>query len=383
MGWLVCIFYAVVGIIIGAIFSLLFIQMDQRWKTSVLSAIGVPSFLGILYAINEYMDISNNKGLFYYTSVIYIGFLLLTIFVVMCITGYLIKSQAGIVKIRFLDILLGYNKCLEEYYNSRKKEVDKELKYDELMGIKSETEKLVANYQEKENILNEQLNNSIYMSLPLNSRMPINNRFLSCIPGYTNNLLQFYHSLESNTEMFCKEYKKGKTDGLEFLYAYLSSICIDINTKLFNDSTNHIRTHFRVKKDKSYVKFIAFKGSSQFYNDLTEIPIDSGMIKTSFENRCSLIKSQNISLHHRATNDGIWRNYISFAIYDICKDGYPLLTIGISVSDEALYNDMLYFINFCQVERIISNCISRIDEVCNIHEIVEEYFRELENDNGK
>jgi hypothetical protein len=98
-------------------------------------------------------------------------------------------------------------------------EVDKMLNYDEQIAIKHETERLIAIQQEKEKILNEQLNDSLFISLPLNSRMPINNRFLSCIPGYANNLLHFYHSIESNTEMFCKQYKKGKTDDLEFLFA--------------------------------------------------------------------------------------------------------------------------------------------------------------------
>jgi hypothetical protein len=76
MVWLVCIFYAVVGIIIGAIFALLFIRMDQQWKTYVLSSVGLPLFLGILNSINEYMDVSENKALFYPASMIIFYFYL-------------------------------------------------------------------------------------------------------------------------------------------------------------------------------------------------------------------------------------------------------------------------------------------------------------------
>lgn len=378
MFWLIFIFYAVVGIIMGAIFALLFIQMDKRWKTCVFSAVSLPSFLGVLYQLNSYMHISNDNEWFYLTSALYVIFLLITISIVMCITGYLIKKQAGIVRIRFLDILLGYTKSLEQYYTSRKDEVDKDLNYETLKQLKQEQEELKISNREKERIINDQLNDAIVMSLPLNSRVPIDNRFLSCIPGYTKNLLHFYHSIVSNTKMFCDNYKKDDIGDIEFFLAYLSSICIDINTKLFNDSASHIRTHFRVKNNDNYIKFIAFQGSNKFCNDLTKIPIDLGLIKPSFENRCSLIKSENRTLHHRGNNDGLWKNYISFAIYDICKDGYPLLSIGISISDEALYNDMLYFINFCQIERIISECISQINEVCNIYKVVECFCEEME-----
>ncbi len=375
----IAIFYGITGILIGAIFALLFIRMDKSWKTGILTSVSLPSFLVILYPLNNYMKIDNDHPSFYWASSVYIVFLLATICIVMCITGYLIKRQTGVAKIRFLDILLGYNKCFEQYYKSREDEVKKDLNYDVLIALKKEQEDLKNLNIEKERILENQLQHAISISLPVNSKMPIDNKFLSCMPGYIANLSHFYHSIENNTQMFCDKYKKGEENDLDFVLGYFSSICMDINTKLFNNSSGNIRSHFRIKYKNNYVKFIAFQGGNKFFNDLTKIPVDSGLIKYSFENKCSLLKSENRSLHYKSKNDGYWKNYISFAVCDICEDDYPLLSIGISVNDEALYNDMLYFINFCKIERIISKCIAQFNNICDIYKVIESYCKEMEN----
>ena len=373
-------FYVVSGMIAGAVFAFLFIRMDKKWETCVLTGVGLPSFLVVLKGVNSYMGISNSNTSFYLNSAAYVISLFLTICIVMIITGYLIKHQTDVVKIRFLDILLGYNKCIEEYYDSRKEEMKKELNYDRLVKLKKETDESILLNSEKQRILNEQMQDSVVMSLPINSKMPIDNRFLACIPGYIANLTNFYISIENNTKMFCQKYNPEETNNLDFVLGYFSRICIDINTKLFGGSQENVRSHFRVKHGDNYVKFIAFQGSHKFHNDMTKIPVDSGLIWHSFENKCSLLKSENRNLHYNSKNDAYWKNYISFAIDDICEDNTPLFSAGISVNNEALYNDMLYFINFCQIERVISKCIAQFDSVCNIYEIVDSYCDEREKE---
>lgn len=380
MGIIKCGFYIMVAIILGTVFALLFIRMDEKWKTLVLSASGLPAVFAILIPLNDYFDVVKDNSIYYLCSLLYVISFMLTFIVVLCITGYLIKKQTEKVKIRILDIILGYNKFLESYYDSRKAEIDNVLNLDKLKTLKKEQEDLKVYNQEKEEIIKKQMEQAISITLPLNQKMPIDNRFLSCIPGYTNNLLQFYYSIKKTTNLFYEKYKKDKTDDLAFLFGYLSSVCIDVNTKLFNDSANHIRTHIRVKHNNDYVKFIAFQGSNKFENDLTSIPIDLGLIRPSYDNRCSLVKSLNRNLHYQSNNDAYWKNYISFALLDICEEGYPLMSIGISISDEALYNDLLYFINFCQIERIISDCVSQINSVCNIYKIADNFLsKEKEN----
>lgn len=373
MEFVKCVFYIIVAITLGIVFALLFIRMDEKWKTLALSTAGLPAIFSVLIPLNDYINITKGDNIYYICSLLYVLFFILTFIVVVCIMGYLIKQQTEKVKVRILDIILGYNKFLESYYESRKAEIDNDLDLNTLRELKKEQEDLKLRNQEKEAIIKKQMEQALSITLPLNYELPIEKRFLICIPGYTNNLLKFYYSIEKTTKMFCDKYNQGQTDDLAFLLGYLSSICIDINTKLFNDSANHIRTHFRVKCNDNYIKFIAFQGNSKFENDLTKIPIDRGLIKASYDNRCSLIKSLNYDLHHKANNDGYWKNYISFALLGLCEGEYPLMSIGISISDEALYNDLLYFINFCQIERIISDCVSQINKVCNIYSVIENF----------
>ena len=312
--------------------------------------------------------------MFYTYSFVYALAVLITIFLVICLTGYLIKTQTSTIRIRILDIILGYNKYLEDYYSSRKQEVERDLNIAELIKMKNSQELERRMLDEMKRSLDAQLQNSVYMRLPIDFKLPLNNGFVDCISDYVIAFSEFYYSLKSNTKNFLENYNKD-TNKINFLLGYLSSICMDVNTKLFNTNSQSIRTHIRVKNNNVYTKLIAFIGCNSFNDDLTDIPIDNGMIEYAHSNRCSLIKSINIEHHYKGENDTHWKNYISFAISGIYIDNYPLLSMGISIANESLYNNLLYFINACQIERVISESIAQIDARCNIIEVITELHK--------
>ena len=124
-------FYIVLGIVVGSIFGLCFSTADKKWKRNTTSIIIFPVTFGVLYSAKEYFGLDDSTIVI--PSFWYIGSFLLsfgTVFVAIC---YLIKTQkAEKVKLRVLDIILGYSKMLEMYYNSRQKEIENQLGLDEL-----------------------------------------------------------------------------------------------------------------------------------------------------------------------------------------------------------------------------------------------------------
>jgi hypothetical protein len=91
------------------------------------------------------------------------------------------------------------------------------------------------------------------LELPVNSKIPLSNDFLSNIPDYTDNLIKFTYELSRLTDHFLEEKIENKYN---FLCGYFLGLCTITSAYLF-DSRKDIRTHVRyLSKDNKYEKLV-------------------------------------------------------------------------------------------------------------------------------
>lgn len=115
--------YAIIGLVIGVIFSLLFITFDSSWKKIVTSLMGLGGTTGIISYMNDFYEIKNQEMKFWTTSFLYIMFLI-SFFTMMLIMCKLIKDKDDKDILRIRDILLGQKSYINKYYEKREKEID-------------------------------------------------------------------------------------------------------------------------------------------------------------------------------------------------------------------------------------------------------------------
>lgn len=373
--------YIIMGIFYGGIYSILFIRMDETWKKIISVPLEGGLFGGIFLGLNAILGIDksydNYKWLFgYFVISFFISFILIFI-----ITGIFLAKEDKKYKIRVIDIILGYNKLFEDYYNNRQKEIDDKLDFDKLNKQKDDLEKREQDLEQKENIIKEQeevlLKNegkNICIMLPEKNIIPIDNSFLKQVPYYVEDLSKCIIDLERLTEQFINSINNYENKN-NFFIAYLLGLSKYILNDLFN---SRARLHIRYLDGDSYEKLIACNGINSISDNLTSIKYGEGMIYKSIKLRRSLIKSINHTHHKRAKNDDIWQEYISFAFYELKIDGKPALTIGISFRNRDEYINKLYFLNFCKFETIIQNQLMKFNEKCEIIEIIKNIHKKEE-----
>ena len=128
------------GIIFGGIFGVTFATTAQRTIRTSLTTVYIPITFGILYAAKQYYSIEP-PDIFIPSLCYFVAFLIscVAVFVGIC---YLIKTQkTEKVRIRVLDIVIGYSKALEQYYQERKKEIENDLNVTEATRILKELKK--------------------------------------------------------------------------------------------------------------------------------------------------------------------------------------------------------------------------------------------------
>lgn len=375
---MIYVIYGGVAILVGFLFSILFVRMDEQWKTITLSVANLPFVFGVLVSLNAYIGEKNVGEDLVSLTACYIISLVASIIIVFVLTCFLVKKQAEIVKVRILDIVLAYPKFLESYYESRKSEIDKELNYESLKLKATNLDAREKLIEEKERIIDEQVKSGVYLELPVNKRQPIDNVFLSVLPTYIENYLKFYYELKTLTMDFINNYTENVTDNIEFIMGYFVAICVNINTVLFDTNGNNVRSHVRIKKGGHYVSYLNVIGRNSIEHNVMKIPVGEGLIYQSALYNCSVIKSINPNHDYIIQNDSAWKDYMAFVICDYCEEDAPLLSFGISVTNEVIYKDLFYLLNACKIERVISENLAQINKVCNIMEVMQTIYIEKE-----
>lgn len=370
---MIYVIFIIMGLIYGGIYSVLFIRMDELWK----KAISVPGeaslFGGIYFGLIKILDVTSvNVNNLFGSLVIsfFIGFII--VFIICCI---LLSKQSEKYKIRVIDIVFGYKKLFENYYNTRQKEIDDELGYEKLKKLKKELDQTKKelnqkekNLKEKENKIEANIKETPCILLPDSFNMPLENSFIKQIPYYVSDLNKLAIDLDRLTEQFVNTYSEYSGSDNNYLIAYLFGVSKYIIKDIFDSRS--VRIHIRYLHNDNYEKLLSCIGTDKISDKLTPIKYGEGMIFRSYQIRRSLIKSLNYKYHKEAKNDEIWEDYLSFALHKICEDDKPILSMGISVKNREHYRDTLYFLNFCKIEEIIQNQLIKFNEKCEIIEAI-------------
>ena len=136
--------FVLIGIIVGVVGTILFFRMDKQWKQILVFAGSALSVGGAGRVVIDYLEVSKEEKATV-ILILVIGFMISVFFSFFLLTR-LLKEQTGNNVIRVLDIFLSYDGFLRDYYESRKKEIDKLIDSEE---IKKKEEELSAQLKEK------------------------------------------------------------------------------------------------------------------------------------------------------------------------------------------------------------------------------------------
>jgi len=114
------------GLIVGLIFSLLFVSFDKSWK-KIISTIFAFGTSGIgLWAIYDKYGITDYVNAFTAIGIFSFSFLIAFI-VFMIIMCKIMRDKDDKDVLRIRDIILGQKRYIEKYYQKREKEIDEKL----------------------------------------------------------------------------------------------------------------------------------------------------------------------------------------------------------------------------------------------------------------
>lgn len=357
------ILFFMIGIMMGCYGSLLFFRLDQSWKQLVLGIGTAFTTGGVGVTFIKYLSIPQ-ENISRVLLILIIG-VILSIYIAFRKFCQLLKKEAGDNVIRILDIILGCDKKISEYYQFRIRATEDEADSDKEKQKKKEREQQEKYLIEFKNKMDEQKKDALILKLPEYGEVPITNSFIRKIPMCVDNICRFKNNVDKLTEEFCEKFSEDKENNKELLKAYFVGIGMYVSNDLFGSSGTNIRTHFRILKDNQYIKYTAVLGSKISDDEMTSIPKDSNcMINKSFELRKSLIASMNPDSNYDTKTK--WDDYMTITYYNLIDEEEPFLSMGISIKYADQYGDMLYFFNFYKIEECLESYIKMIDSKCGI-----------------
>lgn len=373
--YLIC---ALTGTIIGVVCTLLFFQNDKTWVKFISPIVGISGTGAAYILVRNIAGVNNQK-----TIQIGVVILLLSIVIIAPITLYflckVLKDKDGNQTIRVRDILLGQKKFIDTYYEQRAEEL-KENFYSKM--IEEEKEKINSardalqirerDINSRESKLQKQIQDKVAMNLPMEAYVPMTNDFLGQFPDFIESLAKYINDVGRITSEYIDCFDENKKYNL--LYSYFLALCSFTMEDLFDTSSQNVRIHFRILEGDKYVKFVAKIGKSIYEDDLTPMPLNRGMIRQSYNNQTSLIKSLNIQYDERGTHRKVWEDYMTLTFCDIKKDGNPFISMGISVKNKEKFKHLLYFLNFYKIENFLQDRLKEIDKVYHIVDTIETNF---------
>ncbi len=371
------ILFIVSGIFLGLLIGLFFFRADKAWVKLTSFSGGQAAFIGLFLTYYELFGITENNKLNLFT--VYFVTALVTSILTVLIFAKQLKKQEGPFQLSMLDILLGYQQAIKNYYHYREKQIDQDLNIDSLNKLKARLESKESQLNKKEHLLTSQqqqidslLQTKPHLVIPINHKIVIDLHFLKMLPEYLFSITEFYHQLHSFTKDFCKDMpqRKCKNSSESILKTYLSGVCLYIGECLFK--WRGVRVHIRLhcNSREIHYKWMAFYEYSEYKDEMSDISDKKGMIFNSARAKRSLVKSANLSLHESAGNDQLWEDYITLTFNRYIELTYPLISIGISVKNEESHREMLYFLSYLKIEEVIQNAFTILEEELPITHIL-------------
>lgn len=378
--------FALIGIIVGAVGTILFFRMDKQWKQILIFAGSALSAGGAGRVVIDYLEVSKEEKAVV-ILILVIGFMV-SVYLSFLLLTRLLKAQKGNNVIRVLDIFLGYEGFVKDYYERKNKEDDKQNDSEEIQKKEEELKNREKQLNDKEKRLEEKersildlqskvhecKDKAITLKLPENSEILITDSFMKKIPLFVDNVCKFKSDVDNLTNDFCREFEAtensiDKDEKQKRLKGYFVGIGLYIAIDLFGISNENVRTHFRVLKDNIYIQYVAILGSEISKDKISDIPRGNSMIDKSFELKRLLVASLNPESKYDTNT--VWEDFITLAEYNITKDGAPFLSMGVSIKYAEQFKDMLYFLSYCKIERCLVSYIDSINKVCDIIETLE------------
>ena len=142
--------FCLVGVVTGIGSALMLVRFDEKWLKAISLSGGAAILIAEFLAFAELLSINDdNRSLM---LVCLLSSWLITFLIASLILLWLFKMQVSGYKIQIWEILLGDKKTIEQYYISKKSEIEKmlESKYN-VDKLRYENTKLE---QDRENVLN-------------------------------------------------------------------------------------------------------------------------------------------------------------------------------------------------------------------------------------
>ena len=369
-----------IGIGIGFIYSLLFINFDATWKKSISFLIGTGGSGGIVsLCFNQFGIVDNDKRM------TFVGLLVIAIVVTFIISlliiGFLIKDKDEKNYIRIRDILLGQKAYIEKYYESRAKEIDEKLNYDTLKKREVEVQEKESHILKREEacvveenrLKNEQEKllkigkKNLKVIIPDKKAVFLNQSFIETLPSYTNDLIYTYIAIKKSHDEILKKESIDRYD----LKAYFLTISTYIMDFLFE--SGEIRVHFRKYdfRTEMYEIVCALTGvNKRPEQKLTPIPFKDSMIEKSFRCRRGMIKSVNPEADYHGNHNTKWKDYLTLTFWNIIHEEKPVLTMGISVRNTERYKKLFYFLEYIEFDIFINDCIEDLENKFSVSRLL-------------
>ena len=310
----------------------MFFRFDKKWKQITT---GITCFLtstGTGFAASSYFQIpvKNRPACFLLMQIAAIA----SVCCAFAMLAKLLQSDDSKYPMRKLDIILGYDKCLEQYYEQRKQQASAFCVEEERKELSLREDRL----RTKEDLFREQIEGGISIQLPQNQNIAITKHFLGKLPVYIDHLYAFRSNINDLTEQLLQDI--GQTDpdrNAELLKGYFAGIGM----------------------------YTIIEGSKMSAAKIHDIPGNANsLIKLSFELRTSLIASLNSEYVYNVNTP--WEDFMTITYYDIVVDGNPFLSMGISIKNREQFFDLLSFLNWYKIETCLQNYINRVNSVCDI-----------------
>ena len=151
-----CFCYIVIGVVIGSVFALLFINFDKSWKKIISFLFGMGGSSGLIVVCKNYFEITNQNMKFWTTTCLCVS-LMASFIVLMMVMCKLIKDKDDNDILRIRDILLGQKSYIDKYYEMRCNEIDRKLNIKELEKRELEITKRENSIENKESYLAQEL----------------------------------------------------------------------------------------------------------------------------------------------------------------------------------------------------------------------------------
>ena len=372
----ICFGSCVAGLLIGLIFSLLFIVCDGGWKKMLPSIFVTGANSAGLWGVFELYNITDYTQIFVSIGVLGLSFVL-TFVVFMLVMCLILKDKDDKYVPRIRDILLGQKQYIQQYYEKRAKEIDERLNMPTLTKRENDVTQRELQLNAQQEVFQRDKEefakltaDKLKITLPEHKELVITKEFLDVLPSHVDDLAAFIEGIKKETHTFLKKHHAITHDDLK---VYLTLIAIQILEHLFAKGAKDVRVHFRCfdEKKNGYGKLVSVIGGKESKRDLTFIPYDkANMIKKSFECKRALIKSHNIDYDYVSNNSTTWTEYMTGAFYNITRDGKPCLSFGISVKNAARFKNVFNFLSYCKFETYLQDVIEQFNDCYDIEAIL-------------